>query len=339
MGSVRERLGREGLSWEKLGRGLRWAAALVALSTMSATSAQAQFFDWWPDPPTDEEVDAPEVAFFTDQIIVLEDTIRAYVDNVQELAWDLLYILIALELAVSGAMWGLSRTGIDELVYRLAIKILVWGVIFMIIADTGEEGGLFNMEYIERGFRNIAYSVFGSDSGWSGAVYPGDVLEMGFTEAGRIMAQGLTSGWWFVPFSAVMGGVTAIVCLAGFSIVAIRLWIAIINVIFATIVGLIMIGFAGWRGTAALADRYIIWVFSAAIKLFFLDCIIYLASPVMGAMYTEAIDGGLLSSLLGAFMWPVIAMTYVGMALYIPNVAGRMMTENATTGLQRAMSL
>jgi hypothetical protein len=38
-------------------------------------------------------------------------------------------------------------------------------------------------------------------------------------------------------------------------------------------------------------------------------------------------------------MWPVIAGTYLGMVLYIPRTAARVITEGASTGLQNAIRM
>lgn len=327
-----------------LGRRRRgaWGAALAVLALalwgIAAPDATAQVIPW-PDPGPSDPVDPPDVDFFATQLAAMESSIGVFVGGIRDVAAGLLWLMIALEIAISGAMWGLSRTGIDEIIYRLGIKILVWGVVFLIIADTGVPSGNLNMQNIPNGFRALAYSLFGGPTGWPTNVYPGDLLELGFIEAARIMSAGLLAGWWFTSFIGLMAGVAALVTLGAFILIAIRLWIAIINTIIATLVGLIMLGFAGWRGTASLADRYVIWVFHASITLFFVDALIYLGGPVIAAMFSAAVAGNLLDTVLGLMMWPVIAGTYLGMVLYIPRTAARVITEGASTGLQNAIRM
>jgi len=317
---------------------------LLATSTfllykaVAASSVRAQALPW-PDPSEEEGVPPPDVDFFATQLSTLEATIGTFIGGIQDLAADLLILLIALELAVSGAMWGLSRTGMDELIYNLGIKILVWGILFKVIADTGDPSGLLNMQNIPNGFRGMAYALFGGPTGWATNVYPQDLLVLGAVEAGRIMGAGLLAGWWFTSTVGWIAAAAAIITFGAFALLAIRLWVAIIHAIIATLVGLVMVGFAGWRGTASFADRYVVWVFNTSITLFFMDTLLYLGGPVVANMFRAAIAGNLLDTLLGILMWPVIALTYLGMALYIPRQAARVITDGATTGLQRAIGL
>lgn len=317
---------------------VRWGVALFLVAVASGgTETLAQSIPW-PNAPENGAVPAPDVGFFATQLSVLEATLTTYTGQIQNLARDLLILLIAIELAVSGATWGLSRTGIDELIYRLALKILVWGVLLKVIADTGSPSGILNMQNIPNGFRGMAFSLFGSPTGWGTNVYPGDLLEMGLIEAARIMGAGLLAGWWFAGVIGWIAAAAAVVTFAAFALLAVRLWIAIIHTIVAALIGLILLGFAGWRGTASFADRYIVWVFHASLFLFFMDTLLYLGGPIVSAMFQAAIDGSFLDTLLGLLMWPVIALTYLGMALYIPKHAARVITEGASTGLTRAIS-
>jgi type IV secretory pathway TrbL component len=311
---------------------------VIGVGALNVPGAEAQAI-FWPGPEPSDPVEPPDVDFFAAQLSAMETSIGGYLGGIRDIARGLLWLMIALEIAVSGAMWGLSRTGMDEMIYRLGVKILVWGVVFLIITDTGVPSGILNMQSIPNGFRAIAYSLFGSPTGWPTNVYPGDLLELGMIEGARIMSAGLLAGWWFTTFIGLMAAVAALVTLGAFVLIAIRLWIAIINTIIATLVGLIMIGFAGWRGTASLADRYIIWVFHASIHLFFVDALIYLGGPVVSAMFSAAVAGNLLDTILGLMMWPVIAGTYLGMVLYIPRTAARVITEGASTGLQNAIGM
>jgi hypothetical protein len=56
-------------------------------------------------------------------------------------------------------------------------------------------------------------------------------------------------------------------------------------------------------------------------------------------MFSAAVAGNLLDTILGLMMWPVIAGTYLGMVLYIPRTAARVITEGASTGLQNAIGM
>jgi type IV secretory pathway TrbL component len=95
--------------------------------------------------------------------------------------------------------------------------------------------------------------------------------------------------------------------IVGYTIVAFRLWVAIMNSIIAVATGLVLLGFAGWRGTAGLADGCITWVFSAAIKLFFLDLLLYVSEATLPLVQGEldlVLSTQSLLAFTAALSWP-----------------------------------
>ena len=120
-----------------------------------------------------------------------------------------------------------------------------------------------------------------------------------------------------------------------FGAVAIRLFIAIVHSVVAWGSGLVLLGFAGFRGTATIADRYIGWVFSVSMRLFFLDLLISLAQSLLPRVFADIP----LNSVLDLFLFPLVALTYAGLVLYLPNAASRLLTDNLNFQISRYVGL
>ena len=297
---------------------------ILIVATMQAEPA-------WAQPITlAQSMTPPDVSAMRDIVIDFETTMKGWLPAAKALARDLLLLLIGIELAVSGAMWGLSRTGLDDFVYRLAIKVFVFALVLKIIQDTGNPSAYFNLEHIPNGFRALAGTITGLP-----APYPDDILGMAFDVMIRIMTYAAASSWFFVSFTEMVAVIAIVIIGAAFAAVAIRLFIAILHSILVVVGGLVMIGFAGFRGTAGMADRYVVWAFSVSVKLFFLDMLIGLSQAILpSAFLTLQLNG-----VLDVLFFPMIALAYAGLVLYIPNAAARVLTEGLNVHLASAIRL
>lgn len=277
-------------------------------------------------------VSTPSVTWVHTLVTMFETTIRSFIVNARPIARDLLLLLVAVELVSSAATWGLSRTGIDEFVTRLAFKVLVWGLILAVIDGTGDPSSVFNLEHVTNGFRALAQTVSGSSLP---TPYPDALVERAFEHTACMLVVANSSGFLLFGFTQLWTFFTASAVVIGFMLVAVRLWVAILNTIIATATGLVLLGFAGWRGTAGIADSCFTWVFSAAIKLFFLDLLIYASDAVIPVVWT-LLPGS--TTLLGSLSAPLVAWSFATLAVYIPAVAGRLFAKNVNIGIARSIS-
>lgn len=302
----------EGWNWKA---GL-WAGALLVCLGAAPAAAQST-------PP-------PNTSVMRTQVVTFETTMKTWLPRAKALARDLILLLIGIELAVSGAMWGLSRTGIDEIVYRLVVKTFVFALVLKIIQDTGDPSGYFNLEHIPNGFRAMAGTITGLP-----APYPDDVMDLGFSVIGEIWNTSLPGGWLWNWFAKDLVLAANLIILISFGAVAIRLFIALLHSVLVVMGGLVMLGFAGFRGTASIADRYLLWALNVSIKLFFLDMLIALSQALLPTAYASMA----LSTFDDLLLWIVVSMSYMGLVLYVPSVAARMMTENLSIRIASAVSL
>jgi hypothetical protein len=271
----------------------------------------------FPDVARADEITPPDWSVLTGVVVDFESVLKGYLPAAKALARDLLLLLIAIELAVSGALWGLSRMGIDEFVFRIAVKTCLFALILKVIQDTGNPSGLFNIEHIPNGFRALA----GTLSGLS-APYPGDVLDTAAAVITDILEYADSESWFFISWTEMSAMIAINIIWLAFGAVAIRLFVAIIHSIVA------------W-GSATIADRYLGWVFAVSLRLFFLDLLISLAQLLLPAVFASIP----LNGVLDLFLFPLIALTYAGLALYVPNSASRLLTDNLNFQIARYVNL
>jgi hypothetical protein len=277
----------------------------------------------------------PPVTFVHTLVSNFESTLRGFIANARPIARDLLILLIAFELISSATTWGLSRTGLDELIMRLSFKILVWGLILAVISGTGVPSSIFNLEHIVSGFRSLARMVAGTSLP---TPYPDVVIGWAFDQSACLLLQANTNGYLLFGLTGFWSLLASLGVILGYTIVAFRLWVAIMNSIIAVATGLVLLGFAGWRGTAGLADGCITWVFSAAIKLFFLDLLLYVSEATLPLVQGELDMVLSTQSLLAFTAAPLVAWFFAGLAIYIPSVAGRFFRRHVNIGIARSIS-
>jgi P-type conjugative transfer protein TrbL len=285
---------------------------------MGTTAARAQS-----GPPEDGGfiADLPppvDLHIMTDQVVRFEEEMKRWLPEAKKIARGLLILLIGLELLVSGAMWGLSRAGPDEIIYRLTIKVFVFALILKVIQDTGSPGAVLNLEHIPNGFRAMAGSITGLK-----APYPGDVMDLCWKVTSSVWKASLNGSWMFVWVAKDFVLASTLIIFFAFAFVAIRLFIAILHSILVAIAGLVLLGFAGFRATAGIADRYLAWAIAVSIRLFLIQILIAVCQKVMTLSYGGmSIDG--FSDLL---VWNVVALSYAGLVLYVPNSAAKMLMQ------------
>jgi P-type conjugative transfer protein TrbL len=322
-GGARRGEEKRGWQWSRcfLG-GVLWKLSVVLLlalvGPMGTTASRAQ------SAPSEEggyifKIPPPaDLGVMTDQVIRFEQVVKGWLPEAKRLARGLLILLIGLELLVSGAMWGLSRTGPDQIVYRLTIKIFVFALILKVIQDTGVPGGLLNLEHIPNGFRAMAAGVTQLDP-----VYPSDVMRSCSDVINSVWEAATSSSWMFVWVAKDFVLASTLIIFLAFAFVAIRLFIAILHSILVAIAGLVLLGFAGFRATAGIADRYLAWAIAVSIRLFLIQILVAVCQQVMNVSYSGmSIDG--FSDLL---MWNVVALSYAGLVLYVPNSAAKMLMQ------------
>lgn len=275
---------------------------------------------------------------------VIESIFTDFLSEIKPIALVLLSLLVGIELAVSAAKWGLQQLGISDILYRLAFKALIISMAFAIINDTSEtcttgfnghvDCPVFSMEYIRDGFVATAQHVTGAAQPY----YPKDV----FVDFGRIVGEmkdrALDYGWFSDMWLIIVLAITMIVVFFEYIIIATKLFVLIMEGAIAISVGLLFVAFLGFRGTAGIGERYIVWILGISVELFLMNLLIHAAKIAIPAAYDHLIGTGEWQ-IFDILLIPLFAALFCGLVLYIPRAASRYLTSSMSLGIRNLMRL
>ena len=290
-----------------LGRCLLALGALAALCAALAEAALAQ-----------------EVAGdLTEEFRLTAD---AWTGRLKPVAQRTFALLAAIEFAVSALVWGLRRDSLTEAAGAFFLKCAVLSFLFMLL--------LFFENWVPAVVDSFAQA--GQHAAGSGGLNPTAVAELGLRLNSVMMEKAFGWGLLLSPaqtFSAVWGG---FVVMFAFAVIAAQLVILLIESYIAVTAGVFFVGFAAFRGTAGLTDRYLAWAVSVGVRLFLVYLIIGLGMGVAErwAAYIESMGA---VDFFAAFRVVIGAVIFALVAVIIPNRTARQLTDGLSFGLPEAV--
>ena len=290
-----------------LGRCLLALGALAALCAALAEAALAQ-----------------EVAGdLTEEFRLTAD---AWTGRLKPVAQRTFALLAAIEFAVSALVWGLRRDSLTEAAGAFFLKCAVLSFLFMLL--------LFFESWVPAVVDSFAQA--GQHAAGSGGLNPTAVAELGLRLNSVMMEKAFGWGLLLSPaqtFSAVWGG---FVVMFAFAVIAAQLVILLIESYIAVTAGVFFVGFAAFRGTAGLTDRYLAWAVSVGVRLFLVYLIIGLGMGVAErwATYIESMGA---VDFFAAFRVVIGAVIFALVAVIIPNRTARQLTDGLSFGLPEAV--
>ncbi|HXU44465.1 MAG TPA: P-type conjugative transfer protein TrbL [Thermoanaerobaculia bacterium] len=191
-------------------------------------------------------------------------------------------LLAAIELAISGLLWGLRRDSIDQILGEALKKFLLLSFLFALISAFP----LF-VPMITHGFEAAGQVASGQT-----VVNPSGVLAIGIELATQILLSvGSLSS--FYPVGSTVASFTALIVVLAFASIAAQLVLVLVETTIVLSGGILFLGFAGFRGTASFADNYLTWSFHVGIKIFLLYLLVGVGSSV-AATWAELLPATLL---------------------------------------------
>src|SRR5262249_9968935 len=165
-----------------------------------------------------------------------------------------------------------------------------------------------------------SFVIAGSTASGVPALNPGEVVLQGIGLAAKMFA---TVGLWGLLASPVGLAVTlvaAFVILFAFLLIALQLLFTLIESYIVTGAGVFLLGFAAFRGTATISERYLGYVVAVGIKLFVIYLIIG-AGATLATQWGEAITPATMASFAGPLSIMCAALAYGAIAWHVPSVA------------------
>ena len=199
------------------------------------------------------------------------DASRLWRPRLLPVAQQLFVVLAGLEFAVSGAIWALRRDSLDDLAAKFLLKFTL--VAFLLALITGFT---YWIPPIVNGFAAAGERAIGS----SATVSPSAIIDIGRQTALSVLNT-LDAGVLLRnPGMALFGALAALLIALAYVVIAVELVLVVIESYLVLGGGVLFLGFAAFRGTAAFADNLIAYTFGVGVKVFLLYLIVGLGSQV-----------------------------------------------------------
>jgi type IV secretion system protein TrbL len=231
-----------------------------------------------------------------------------------EVAW-LTGILVALDMTLAGLFWAMG--GQEDVIAKLIKKTLYVGAFAFILNNFNSLSGI-----IFQSFAGLGLEATGSAITQSQLLQPGQLAAVGVTAAQPLMAQvGQLSGFpdVFLNLDTIAVLLLAwIVVIASFFILAVQLFVTLIEFKLTTLAGFVLVPFALWNKTAFLAERVLGSVISAGIKVLVLAVIVGIGSSIFGQFTPLA---GTPPTIDTALALMLASLALFGLGIFGPGIA------------------
>jgi len=225
-------------------------------------------------------------------------------------------ILVGIDITLAGLFWAMG--GEDDVVGRFLRKILYVGAFALIL-------GSFPMlaDVIFRSFAGLGLTAGGGRMGADDLLRPGHLAGTGFEAAWPLLEQasalmGFTS--FFDNFLTIAILLIAwLLVIIAFFVLAIQLFITILEFKLTALAGFVLVPFALWNRTGFLAERVLGNVVSSGVKVMVLAVIVGIGSgffeEFVGALDGQEPDIGQAMSLVLA------SLALFGLGIFGPGIA------------------
>ena len=244
----------------------------------------------------------------------------------------LIRTLIALDITLAGLFWALG--GEDNVLGRLIRKILYIGAFAFILNNFATLGDIIFRSFAQAGITAGGGSLTAAD-----LLKPGRLAGTGFSAAWPLLQQasklmGFTSFFDNFLTIAVLLVAWVIVILA-FFILAVQMFVTILEFKLTSLAGFILVPFALWNRTAFLAERVLGNVVSSGIKVMVLAVIVGIGSNYF-SQFTTALQGH--EPDIGQAMSLVLAsLALFGLGIFGPGIASGLVAGAPQLGAGAAL--
>lgn len=242
-------------------------------------------------------------------------------------------VLIGIDITLAGLFWALG--GEDDVIGKFLRKILYVGAFALILNSFPTLS-----EIIFRSFAGLGLTAGGGTITAQDLLMPGRLAGTGFEAAWPLLEQAkelVGPIAFFENFIEIAVLVIAwIVVIAAFFILAIQLFITILEFKLTALAGFILVPFALWNRTAFLAERVLGNVVSSGIKVMVLAVIVGIGSNYF-ADFTGAITGDEVS-IEQAVSLMLASLALFGLAIFGPGIASGLVAGAPQLGAGSAVA-
>lgn len=234
----------------------------------------------------------------------------------------LFMLLATIELAWSFIVWALDKNEFQSFISAIAKKIMWIGIFYALLLNGPTWIPLIIDSFVDAG----------SAAGGSAGLSPSEVFTTGLDNSATMLEGIKNMSLWDDFASIVIAGLSAILIVLAFAVIAGQLLVALVESYIAISAGLLFLGFGGSRWTTDFVQKFIGYAVATGVKLFMLYLII-------GIGNTQAQTWKTMLATIGTPGVPVfnIILTVLGgsvllmfMAIQIPAMAASMLAGSPT---------
>jgi type IV secretion system protein TrbL len=224
--------------------------------------------------------------------------------------------LVGIDITLAGLFWAMG--GDDDIIGRFLKKILYVGAFALILGNFQHLS-----EIVFRSFAGLGLTAGGGAMSADDLLRPGHLAGTGFEAAWPLLDQasdllGFTS--FFDNFLTIAILLLAwLFVVAAFFVLAVQLFVTILEFKLTTLAGFVLVPFALWNRTGFLAERVLGNVVTSGIKVMVLAVVVGIGSgffgEFVGALHNQEPDIGQAMSLVLA------SLALLGLGIFGPSVA------------------
>ncbi|HYM33741.1 MAG TPA: P-type conjugative transfer protein TrbL [Steroidobacteraceae bacterium] len=222
--------------------------------------------------------------------------------------------LVAIDMTLAGLFWAM---GGEDVIAKLIKKTLYVGAFAYIINNFNSLAGI-----LFKSFAGLGLTASGSTLTQAQFLQPGHLASVGVDAAHPVMqAIGQLTG--FPDVFANLDTIAVLfiawlIVIVSFFVLAVQLFITLIEFKLTTLAGFVLVPFALWNKTAFLAERVLGNVVSSGIKVLVLAVIVGIGTGIFGEFTTPAAGDMTIDNAL-AIMLAALAM--LGLGIFGPSIA------------------
>jgi type IV secretion system protein TrbL len=263
------------------------------------------------------------------------ETFSRYIDSgFGLLAGDVAFlttVLVAIDITMAGIFWAMH--GDENVPVQLIRKVLYVGFFALLLNNFKGFADIIFQSFAGLGLKASGTAMTAVD-----LMRPGFVASAGFAASRPLLEKageliGITT--FFSNFVTIAVLLLAwVIVLLAFFVLAVQLFIAIIEFKLTTLAGFVLVPFALFGQTAFLAERVLGNVISSGIKLMVLAIVVGIGSSIFGTLVRPTAD----ITLTQAASSILAAIAVFGLAIFVPGIAAGLITGAPQLGAGAAVA-
>jgi type IV secretion system protein TrbL len=239
--------------------------------------------------------------------------------------------LVVIDITLAGLYWAMG--GHEDVIARLIKKTLYIGTFAFILTNFASLSSI-----LFRSFAGLGLLASGSNLSPADFLHPGRLAAIGVDAARPILTQiGDLSGFpeVFLNLATIAVMFLAwIVVIVSFFILAVQLFVTLIEFKLTTLAGFLLVPFALWNRTAFLAERVLGNVVSSGVKVLVLAVIVGIGATIFSSFHSAI---GAEPSVDQALAIVLASLTLLGLGIFGPGIATGLVSGGPQLGAGAAV--